>query len=280
MTAGERMLRVLLVVTDVVQALRERRALHQARVSVVVVHRGADALAWIDTEPVDLVVVDHHLPDMSGLQMLAALREHVPAVPVILAAAPTSNGLALAALKAGAADCLVNDGDPEFPHKLLRCVTDVHARFWRSARAREARSRVFAYSVPDSWCCTWGDGEVVGCGASHPRALFAHADGLIGRTLADLLPPEVAQVWQATIRAARAPGAARTFASGLGAPGPSREYEGRILRTGRDEVHTFLRVAIDRTWVEARRARLMREVSAATTASPIPGPRFCRDGHG
>ncbi|MBB1257582.1 response regulator [Streptomyces alkaliterrae] len=42
--------------------------------AVGAVHRGADALDFVDREPVDLLLLDFYLPDMSGLEVCRGLR--------------------------------------------------------------------------------------------------------------------------------------------------------------------------------------------------------------
>ena len=46
--------------------------------------RAADALAWLDKHPVDVVVTDMHMPEMDGQTFARTLRERMPATPVVL----------------------------------------------------------------------------------------------------------------------------------------------------------------------------------------------------
>ncbi len=64
---------------------------------------GSEALARMkDTVP-DLVITDLQMPDMDGLELVAAARVHYPDVPVILMTAYGSEMLAVEALEQGAA---------------------------------------------------------------------------------------------------------------------------------------------------------------------------------
>ena len=64
---------------------------------------GALALAAIRHEPPDLVVTDLQMPNVNGLELVAAMREEFPYVPVILMTSQGSEEIALKALSAGAA---------------------------------------------------------------------------------------------------------------------------------------------------------------------------------
>lgn len=75
-----RALRTLVVDDDFAVAdLHERYVeAHRGCVPVGTVHTGQAALDFIDRHTTDLVLLDLHLPDMHGLQLLRALREHAP----------------------------------------------------------------------------------------------------------------------------------------------------------------------------------------------------------
>lgn len=67
---------------------------------------GGDFLAKVDTPPEACVLLDLHLPDMSGLEIQAKLNERKVALPVILVTALGDVGSAVTAMKAGAVDFL------------------------------------------------------------------------------------------------------------------------------------------------------------------------------
>lgn len=64
---------------------------------------GAAALDTIRTSPPDLVLTDLLMPEMDGLELVAAVREQFPSLPVVLMTAHGSEELAIRALKGGAA---------------------------------------------------------------------------------------------------------------------------------------------------------------------------------
>jgi DNA-binding NtrC family response regulator len=94
---------------------------------VVRARSGAEALPQLD---VDVVVTDLAMPGMDGMELLAAIRERDPALPVIMITAHGSERTAVAAMRAGAYDYL---------HKPF-AVDEVALVVARAAEARELRA--------------------------------------------------------------------------------------------------------------------------------------------
>jgi len=67
---------------------------------------GAEALAKVCHEPVDLVLLDHRLPDRTGLELLTELRSIRPSLPVVMLTGYGSEWICAAAFKLGVADYL------------------------------------------------------------------------------------------------------------------------------------------------------------------------------
>jgi len=63
---------------------------------------GEEALDYIDARRPDLVLTDIQMPDMDGLELLKAIKEEYPMIPVVLITAQGSEDIAAAAMKAGA----------------------------------------------------------------------------------------------------------------------------------------------------------------------------------
>lgn len=64
------------------KALRRLLTTHGLRVEDY--ERGADFLAALPSHPVDCLVLDLHMPDVSGFDVLAALAEQQDATPVVV----------------------------------------------------------------------------------------------------------------------------------------------------------------------------------------------------
>jgi two-component system response regulator HydG len=82
-------------------------ALEGAKHEVKRVASGREALLELSTSQWDLVVCDLKMPEVDGMQVLAAARAATPPVEVVLMTAYASAESAVAAMKAGAADYLI-----------------------------------------------------------------------------------------------------------------------------------------------------------------------------
>ncbi len=97
----------ILIVDANSEAVRaESGALTRAGHRVVAVDRGAMALERLKAQSFDLVIVDHDLPDMGGLDALARFKEASPETPVAVSAAHPEVDATIVALRKGAYDYL------------------------------------------------------------------------------------------------------------------------------------------------------------------------------
>jgi len=84
---------------------------------------GAEALRRVCQEPIDLVVLDHRLPDRTGLEVLTEFRSLCPGLPVIMLTGYGSEWICAAAFRLGVADYLRKPVDAadlvEAVHRIL-----------------------------------------------------------------------------------------------------------------------------------------------------------------
>ena len=73
----------------------------------------AKGLETLEREPIDLIISDIKMPQMSGLDLLKRVKELQPELPIVLITAFGSIGQAVEALKAGALDYVVKPFDVE-----------------------------------------------------------------------------------------------------------------------------------------------------------------------
>ena len=97
---------LLLVEDDHSLASGLRQALQHEGLAVNIVHNGADALASLNVQPPDLVVLDLGLPDMDGLTVLKRLRKQHPRLPVLILTARATLENKVEGLDLGADDYL------------------------------------------------------------------------------------------------------------------------------------------------------------------------------
>ena len=70
----------------------------------VLVQDGAAALSLLETEPVDLVLLDILMPGMDGLEVLRRIKDRTPSLPVIMVTASSAIDHVITALREGADD--------------------------------------------------------------------------------------------------------------------------------------------------------------------------------
>ena len=81
-------------------------------------------LAYAHTNATDVIILDHVLPEQDGLTMLHALQAALGAPPVIYLTGSQDSRVAVAALKAGAADYVVKDVHGDFLILLENAITN------------------------------------------------------------------------------------------------------------------------------------------------------------
>ena len=119
----------LLLVDDEQQILRALRpALSAAGYEVATAETGGEALAYLASEPCDVVILDLGLPDMDGKEVIARIREWSEA-PILVLSARDLEHEKIAALDQGADD---------FINKPFG-VGELLARIRASLRGRERR---------------------------------------------------------------------------------------------------------------------------------------------
>ena len=114
-TAPARALRVLAVDDDGLVLFNTTAMLEDLGHVALEANSGAQALAILRREPVDLVITDQAMPQMTGLQLLETIRAEWPDMPVILATG-------YAELPGGAGAGVQRLGKPFSEHDLMRVI--------------------------------------------------------------------------------------------------------------------------------------------------------------
>ncbi len=105
---------------------------------------GAQGLERLRRDDFDLVAVDHYMPGMDGLETLAAIAR-LPAPPSVVYVTGSEEGrVAVAALKAGAADYVVKSVGEEFFDLLESTFRQVLDRRRLEAEKAEAEAKLRA----------------------------------------------------------------------------------------------------------------------------------------
>ena len=72
-----------------------------------------EALALLERDDIDIVLLDLNMPGLSGHALIARMRAHKPSVPILVLSMHNTAAMAAAALQAGAAGYVTKDSEPE-----------------------------------------------------------------------------------------------------------------------------------------------------------------------
>jgi two-component sensor histidine kinase len=111
---GQASIRVLYVDDDPALARLIQRTLERRGFSIKHATSGEEGLKALQAGGIDVVALDHHLPDQTGLSLLPRIRELPNAPPVIYVTGSDDIHVAVSALKQGAADYVFKDTEGQF----------------------------------------------------------------------------------------------------------------------------------------------------------------------
>lgn len=105
---------------------------------------GEEGLFLLRGGSFDVVALDHYMPGQDGLETLAAIRAEPDPPPIVYVTGSEEGRVAIAALKAGAADYVIKDIGPEFLPLLQEAIKGAlaEATLRREKEAAEAEVRV------------------------------------------------------------------------------------------------------------------------------------------
>ncbi|MDX8380365.1 MAG: response regulator [Gallionella sp.] len=127
---------ILIVEDDLVDRMACRRALTQDpdfEFDLAEAETGQEGVQFTQTKKPDCVLLDYHLPDMNGLEFLAALKNELGeiTVPVMMLTGADNASLAVEAMKCGAKDYLVKDANRQYlallPTVIQRVLRERHS---------------------------------------------------------------------------------------------------------------------------------------------------------
>lgn len=134
--------RVLYIDDDAGLRRLAARVLARHGYAVSVAESGADGVAQAAAQRFDLIAVDHYMPGMDGLETLKRLRALPDAPPVVYVTGSEEGRIAVAALKAGAADYVVKTVGTDFFDLLASAFAQVLARAVLERDKQLAESRL------------------------------------------------------------------------------------------------------------------------------------------
>ncbi len=134
--------KILIVEDEPPLAELEHIALEDGDYRIEEVDRGDHGLQIIEREAIALVLLDYKLPDMTGLDFIAALGDSIRSLPVIVVTGYVDAKVAVRLLKAGAADYVIKDTELLFLQQLPKTVQDTLERFSLRSENEAAKTRI------------------------------------------------------------------------------------------------------------------------------------------
>lgn len=114
--------RILYIDDDPALCRLVQKDLERRGYAVEIATDGASGVARIALGGIDVIALDHYMPNQDGLETLARIRSLAEPPPVIYVTAMLEGRVAVAALKAGAADYVAKDVHGEFLVLLQRAI--------------------------------------------------------------------------------------------------------------------------------------------------------------
>ncbi|HEX7657774.1 MAG TPA: response regulator [Sphingomonas sp.] len=136
--------RVLYIDDDAGLRRLAERSLGRRGYDVTLAESGVEGVALAANDSFDLVAVDHYMPGMDGLETLKKLRALPAPPPVVYVTGSEEGSVAVAALKAGAADYVVKSVGKDFLDLLGNAFEQVLDRSSLEAAKHEAEEQLRA----------------------------------------------------------------------------------------------------------------------------------------
>jgi diguanylate cyclase (GGDEF)-like protein len=156
-------------------------SLTKAGLTVKTAVSGAEALRICEEEPVALLVVDVYMPEMSGIEILEAIKSQRPSIDVVVTTGYASVDTAVQALKKGASDYLRK---PFAAEELTAAVGNIMAQRRLYQVNEELRSQLRLYELSRSFAAVEEPPRVAFLGVDSLREV-AEADAVFCAVVAE-----------------------------------------------------------------------------------------------
>jgi diguanylate cyclase (GGDEF)-like protein/PAS domain S-box-containing protein len=253
--------RILVVDDDDDARLLMRAALRKAGFEVGLAVDGDDALRQFAAQPWDMVMLDVEMPGRSGHEVCTALRAQCgELLPIVMVTGMDDLHSVEAAYVSGATDFIAKPINwPLFGHRVRYLLRGYQALL--DLRAAEERHVAVLQAIPDLLFEVDLEGRYRDYRAPNTDLLAAPPQHLLGRTIAEVMPPEAAQTCMAALRQAHACGTSFGHQFELRVPKGASWFELSVARkaTPAGEAPRFIVLSRDiteRKEAEMRIARL------------------------
>jgi PAS domain S-box-containing protein len=197
---------ILVVDDDADARLMMRAALRKAGFEVRLAGGGEEAQAQFRAAPCDMVMLDVEMPDISGHELCAILREQAgPLLPIVMVTGSDDVQSVERAYQHGATDFIAKPVNWALLGHRVRYLLRGHQALL-DLRDAQARSAAVLDAIPDLLFEVDLDGRYLDYRAPRGDLLAAPGDTLIGRTMSEVLPAPAAEICLRALRTALAEG--------------------------------------------------------------------------
>jgi two-component system cell cycle sensor histidine kinase/response regulator CckA len=197
--------RILIVDGDAETRARLSDALVASGRTVLSASRGEEGLDRLQANPIDIVLVDLELPDVSGLELLDAIKRASPQTEVILVTALASMETAIQAVNRAAFAYLTKPLEIEHLVATVRRAEEKQ-ELMRARQESEGLYRFVIEHVHDAVFLVDPEGRLTFVNRGVEELTGYRRDELVGRSMSIILTPEGAQTSAARSEGAHAAG--------------------------------------------------------------------------
>jgi len=232
----------LVVDDDHVMRMLEQETLAQFRFEVATAEDGEQALAYLEVAPPDLMLLDVDMPGLDGFEVCRRVRQRWDAndLPVIMVTGMDDLDSINRAYESGANDFIAKPINwPILGHRARYILRAAQAA--RSLRDLEQSQAAMVRAIPDMIFLFSRDGCYLDYKEGYGTAPFVPPEEFIGRNVTEVLPADVADVLQQSIKRALDKGDLQSAVYKLPMGDGVHHYEARIAPIGSDKVVAVVR---------------------------------------
>jgi len=154
---------------------------------------------------------------------------------------------------------------------LMGIYTDItqHKLAEQALQQSEARNRAILQAIPDLMFRLSGDGIYLDFQTTNEAELVAPPDSLIGHSVGEVLPPDLAQQSMHYIEQTLVQGSIQIFDYQLPIQGELQDYEARIVPSGDNEVLIMVRNITDRKRAEEALRQTNERLATVINNAPV-----------
>src|SRR6266508_420706 len=253
-------LKILVADDDATARVLMRAALQKAGFEVSVADCGEDALRQFRGHLFDMVMLDVDMPDLTGYEVCTALRaEAGELLPIVMVTGMDDLQSVEKAYDSGATDFIAKPINWALIGHRVRYLLRGYQAFL-DLRAADARNAAVLEAIPDLLLELDIDGRYIDYHSPRADLVAAPVESLIGKTVAEILPPEAAETCMSALQAAHENGSSTGKQFELQLPQGTFWFELSVSRkaTGSGEKPHFIVLSRDITERKEAERRILR----------------------